>query len=160
MLAISSERKRAIAQQWLDLTLRTYPSQTVKFLVRESDRFHNPVGQTLKEGIPLLVDELFGGMDSARVGQALEDIVRIRAVQNFSARDAVAFVFLLKGVIQPELSADGADRLELDSRIDELALSAFDFYAQCRAKISGVQVNEARRGVALLNRIYSEVGGR
>jgi len=160
MLTISPERKRAISQEWLDLTLCTYNSQSMKFLVRESDRFRNPVGQTLKEGIPLLVDELFGGMDFARVRQALEDIVRIRAVQSFSARDAVGFVFLLKGVVQQELSAAGADRLELDRRIDELALSAFDFYTQCRAKISDIQVSEARRSVALLERIYSGVEGR
>ena len=160
MLSISPDRKRSIAQEWLELTLHTYPSQTLQFLLRETDPFRNPLGQALRVGIPVLVDELFSGMDSERVGHALEDIVRIRAVQNFSARDAVAFVFVLRGVVQPELSAGGADRPELERRIDELALSAFDFYTQCRAKISDVRVNEARRRVALLDRIYSEAEGR
>lgn len=160
MLSISPERKRAITQEWLDLTLHTYPGQTLNFLLRETDPFRNPLGHALRIGIPVLVDELFGGMDSEKVAQALTDIIRIRAVQNFSAREAVAFVFLLKGVAQPELSNSGPDRIELDRRIDELALSAFDFYTQCRAKISDVRVNEARRKVALLDRIYSEAEGR
>ena len=160
MLTISPERKRAVAKEWLDLIFCTYPSQSMKFLLHETDCFRNPVGQTLRDAIPLLVDELFGDMDSAKTRQALEDVVRIRAVQNFSAREAVGFVFLLKGIFQQELPADAAIRFELDSRIDEMALVAFDLYEQCRAKISDIQVSEAKRRVALLQRIYSEVEGR
>ncbi len=160
MLNVSSEQKRAISREWLALTLQTYPSQSTQFLVHETDSFRNPVGQTLKGGIPLLVDELFGDMDLARIRQTLEGIVRIRAVQNFSAREAVGFVFLLKEVLQQELPSDAVMRLELDRRVDEMALAAFDLYAQCRAKISDIQVSEARRRVALLQRIYSEVEGR
>ena len=160
MVKISAERKRAIAQAWLDVTFCTYPSQSMQFMLNEGDRFRNPVGQALKDGIPVLVNELLGETDSERARQALEDIVRIRAVQNFSAREAVGFLFLLKGIFSQELPDDNKDRLELDRRVDEMALTAFDFYSQCRAKISDIQVSEARRRVALLQRIYSEVEGR
>ena len=132
----------------------------MQFLLHETDVFRNPIGKTLKDGIPLLVDELFGEMNSDKVRQTLESIVRIRAVQSFSAREAVGFVFSLKGILQKQLSDDWARCYELCNRVDEMALAAFDLYVQCRAKICDVQVNEARRGVALLNRIYSEVGGR
>ncbi|HXH49764.1 MAG TPA: RsbRD N-terminal domain-containing protein [Terriglobia bacterium] len=160
MRKISSEQKRAIAKEWLTLTLQTYPSQSLQYLVHQTDCFRNPVGQTLKDSIPVLVDELFGEMNSSKVRKALEDMVRIRAVQNFSARDAVGFVFLLKGIFQKRLASNEAIRLELDRRVDEMALTAFDFYAQCREKISDILVSEARRRVALLQRIYSEVEGR
>ena len=160
MLSISPERKRAIAQQWLDMTLCAYPSQSMQFLLHETDCFRNPVGQTHKDAIPQLVDELFGEMDSAKVQQALEEIVRIRAVQNFSAKDAVGFVFLLKEIVQHELSAERPIFLELDRRVDLMALAAFDLYSQCREQISAIQVSEARNRVALLERIFSEVEGR
>jgi hypothetical protein len=160
MLTISPERKQAVAQEWLDLIFCSYPSQSTEFLLHETDCFRNPVGKTLRDAIPMLVDELFGDMDSAKVCQAMEDVVRIRAVQNFSAREAVGFVFLLKGIFQQELPVDAAIRFELDSRVDEMALVAFDLYEQCRAKISNIQVSEAKRRVALLQRIYSEVEGR
>lgn len=160
MRNVPSERKRAVAREWLALTLQTYPSQSTQFLLHETDRFRNPVGQTLKDGFPLLVDELFGDMNSGAVRQALEGIVRIRAVQNFSAREAVGFIFLLKQILQPELSVGGAMGLELDRRVDEMVLAAFDLYVQCRGQISDIQVNEARRRVALLERIYSDVEGR
>jgi RsbT co-antagonist protein rsbRD N-terminal domain len=157
---LSAERKQAIAQAWLDLVLSTYPSQSMQFMLHETDCFRNPVGKTLKEGIPLLVDELFGGMDLARVHRVLEEIVRIRAVQNFSAREAVGFVFLVKRILHEKLSSATVVDLELDDRVDEMALTAFDLYALCRGQISDIQVNEARRRVALLQRIYSGVEGR
>jgi hypothetical protein len=160
MRNVPAERKRAVARDWLALTIQTYPRQSTQFLLHETDRFRNPVGQTLKDGIPLLVDELFGDMNSGAVRQALEGIVRIRAVQNFSAREAVGFVFLLKQILQPELSVGGAMGLALDRRVDEMVLAAFDLYVQCRGQISDIQVNEARRRVALLERIYSDVEGR
>ncbi len=160
MVKISAERKRAIAQAWLEMTLCTYPSQSMQFMLDERDRFRNPVGHALKNGIPLLINEILDETDSERARQALEEIVRIRAVQNFSARDAVGFVFLLKRTLSQELPDDNKDRLELERRVDEMALTAFDFYSQCRAKISDIQVSEARRRVAQLQRIYSEAEGR
>jgi RsbT co-antagonist protein rsbRD N-terminal domain len=160
MVNISSEQRRAVAGEWLALTLQTYPHQSMQFLLRETDCFRNPVGKTLKDGIPLLVDELFGDMNSPRVAQVLETIVRIRAVQNFSPREALGFVFLLKGILRNRLSDDPATCYELDNRVDEMALVAFDLYVQCRGQISDIQVSEARRRVALLERIYSGVEGR
>jgi hypothetical protein len=118
------------------------------------------VGQTIKDGIPLLVDELFGDMNSDRVKQALEGIVRIRAVQAFSTKQAVGFVFLLKKILHQQLSADWTLLLKLDSRVDEMALAAFDLYVQCRKQTYDIQVSEAKRKVALLERIYSDVEGR
>lgn len=160
MLDIPPERKRAIAQEWLALTFQTYPSQSLQFLLHEMDCFQNPVGHTLREGIPLLVDELVGDMNSERVRQALEGIVRIRAVQNFSARETVGFVFLLREILQKESAAEGVVRHELDGRLDEMILAAFDLYVQCRNQICDIQVSEAKRRVGLLERIYSGVEGR
>ncbi len=159
MLSIPSERKRAVAEEWLARTLQAYPSQSMQFLLHETDCFRNPVGQTIKDAIPRLVDELFGDMNSDRVRQALEGIVRIRAVQNFSAREAVGFVFLLKKILQAELPADRTIYFELDSRIDEMVLAAFDLYVRCRQQIYDIQVSEAKRRVALLERIYTKVEG-
>lgn len=160
MLNIPPERKRAIAREWLALTFQTYPSQSLQFLLHETDCFRNPVGHTLREGIPLLVDELLGDMNSERVRQALEGIVRIRAVQNFSVREAVGFVFLLRKILQKELAAEGLIRHGLDGRLDEMILVAFDLYVQCRNQICDIQVSEAKRRVGLLERIYSGIEGR
>ena len=131
------ERAR-IAREWLERTLETYPDETVRFLRGEKDRFRNPVGHALQEGLSILVEELFGAMDRARVTQALDGILRIRAVQDFTPSQAVGFVFLLKRVV-----ADPA----LEGRIDELALAAFDIYMRCREQLYEIRAKEARRNL-------------
>ena len=153
-------RKDAIVRAWLARTLETYPERTARFLAKEQDPFGNPVGQALKEALPALFDELLGAMDAGRLAPLLDGIVRIRAVQDFTAGQAVAFVFLLKQVIREEmrrpphlaLSPSGGEE-ELDGRIDEVALLAFDLFMRCREQMFTIKADEARRRTSLLQRM-------
>ena len=154
MFSASPSRKRAIAERWLALTLQTYPAQSRQFLQGEKDPFRNPVGQALRTHLPALVEELFGDMDSKKVVQALEDLMRMRAVQSFTAREALSFVFALKTVVREELPANEEARIELEGRIDEMALSAFDLFLRCRERIYEIQANEAKRRVAMLEKMH------
>jgi hypothetical protein len=137
----------SVATEWLKRVLASYPEQTARILLQEKDRFRNPVGYALKEGLPVLVEELFGGMNQERVVPALEQIVRIRAVQDFSAAQAVGFVFLLKPIV-----AQTPGLANIDSRIDELALLAFDLFMKCREQLYEARVNETKRRVFALER--------
>jgi hypothetical protein len=80
-----------------------------------------------------------------------DDIVRLRAVQDLLPSQALAFLFSLKGIIREELRAEIAGQdlsdalLSLESRIDSLALSAFDIFMQCREKIYEIRANELKR---------------
>src|SRR3990172_3811632 len=96
-------RKDAIVRAWLARTLETYPERTSRLLAQEKDPFRNPVGHALKEALPALFDELLGAVDAGRLATLLDGIVRIQAVQDFTAGQAVAFVFALKKVIREEL---------------------------------------------------------
>ena len=110
-------------------------AQTVRLLLREKDAFRNPVGHALRKELPVLTAELLGEMDQARVSAALESIVRIRAVQNFSASESVGFVFLLKGILRERWKGREEERAAVEARIDAAALMAFDLYMKCREKI-------------------------
>jgi len=158
MQSVSTQTRQAIAERWLADTFQTYPSQSAQFLIHEQDPFHNPVGAALREGIPMLVNELFQEMDADTVARALEGIVRIRAVQNFSPSQAVGFVFLLKTALRGELPACPEAEADLDHRIDEIALSAFDLFMRCREQIYEARLREAKRKAGVLEKIYS--GGR
>ena len=147
--------KASIAEEWLERTAATYPRQTVQRLLREKDPFRNPVGHALRKELPLLTAELLGEMDQARVSAALESIVRIRAVQNFSASESVGFVFLLKGILRERWKGREEERAAVEARIDAAALMAFDLYMKCREKIYEAVASEARRRVAQLERIYA-----
>jgi hypothetical protein len=152
-------RKPAILKRWFNRILATYPADTSRFLQKEKDPFANPVGNTISDGISGLYEDLLSGPPSGEVAPFLDQIIRIRAIQDFSASEAVGFIFFLKQAIREELGREvaeesiGRELLNLESRIDELALLAFDIYMKCREKIYEIKSNEIRnRTIKLLER--------
>jgi hypothetical protein len=82
--------------------------------------------------------------------QALDPILRIRAVQSFSPSAATRFIFSLKPIIRQHLAGSGGGGggvalEEIDRRIDEMAMAAFDIYMACREKIFELKANESRK---------------
>jgi hypothetical protein len=142
-MQVLPEQKRALLEKWLERTLATYPNPTVRFLHGEKDRFRNPVGRTLREGLAMLLDGLTGEMDPAKIGPALESIVRLRAVQDFTPSQAVGFIYLLREILYEELEGGGLPAVQ--KRIDELALLAFDLFMKCREEIFEIKARETRR---------------
>lgn len=133
----------AIVAQWFARAVESYPGLTQHFLAAERDQFRNPVGHILRESLAALVQQVLGDMDAERIAEALDPIVRIRAVQDFTPSQAVGFVFLLKPVLREHPPEQ--DAAMLDHRIDQLALVAFDNYMKCREQIAETRVNESRR---------------
>jgi len=147
-----SERKTAIVKKWFDLILQDYPADATNFFKQQKNPFANPVGHTLSEGIGRLFDELVYGLDSDEVfSSSLDDIIRIKAVQDFSPSRALSFIFLLKRVIREELERDIAENqfsgelAALESSIDKMALLAFDIYMKCKERIYEIKADEVRR---------------
>ena len=134
--------EQAILERWIERTLKSYPEGMHAFLGGEQDPFRNPVGHTLRENLATLLHELMGSMDRESVACALDAVVRMRAVQNFSPADAVRFVFALR---QAVFEVSGAVPDSLESRIDELALMAFDQYMSCREQIFELRAKELRQ---------------
>src|SRR3989304_4581594 len=116
-------------------------------------------------------------MDAGRLAPLLDGIVRIRAVQDFTPSQALAFVFALKKVIRGELGrpphlyplplggggqGEGGEWAEdlgaLDGRIDEVALLAFDLFMRCREQMFTIKADEARRRTSLLQRMQERPG--
>jgi hypothetical protein len=137
----------AILDAWFEKTVEIYPEQTRHSISRSRERFRNPVGFTIRESLAKLVEELAGEMDVVRAAEALQEIVRLRAVQECTPAEAVCFVFLLRQVIR-EHNAE-AQFPDLERRIDELALMTFDQYVKCREDVALVRINEAKRALSV-----------
>ena len=150
--SLLTQKKAAVLEKWRDLIVQTYPADASEFLKRDKDRFNNPVGYTIASGTEGIYDALLEGSASNVLSSTVDSIVKIRAVQDFSPSQAVAFVFLLKKAIREQLAAEmrenglSSQLLAFESKIDELALLTFDSYMRCREKIHDIRVNEIRNG--------------
>lgn len=145
---ILQEKRKAIKARWLDLVLADYSPDTAKFLKSKKDQFDNPVGHTLTQGLDVLGDALIDNRDVAEVDATLEDVIRIRAVQEFPPSVGVGFLFALKRAVELEVGKVlGAEDLRtFDQRVDGLVLRAFDLYMDCRAQIFELRIDGMRRG--------------
>ncbi len=151
-----AQKKAPIVGRWLDLIFETYHDDAQRFLRKQKDRFANPVGTTISKEIENLYDALIEGLKPDRVSPLLDRIIRIRAIQDFSPSQAVNFVFLLKKAIKKEILGEiledqlSEDLAMIESRIDDLALLAFDIYMNCREKLYEIRANEAKNQVSRL----------
>ncbi len=154
LVDLLSQKQSAIVDKWLKWLLESYPGQSAIFLKKEKDRFDNPVGHHLSEGLARIFGVLIREADREELLAALDEVIRIRALQNFSPSKALAFIFLLKNVIREELAPELkegqflAELQEVDSLIDGMALLGFDAYTQRREKLCEIRVTEIKQRVS------------
>jgi len=158
----------AIVQRWLDAALASYPNDSAGLFKRQKDRFANPVGHGLRvamQGIfEALVDGGGDGVDAEKIRQRLREIIKVRAVQEFSASQAVGFVFGLKEAVRAELeeaardSRIAPDLVKFEAEIDRVALAGFDVFVECREQVSELRINEVKRRVSWIVEKMNERG--
>jgi hypothetical protein len=142
--------KSKILRKWLDLVLDTYPPETARFLKDEKDRFANPVAYTVKCNLESLLDDLINNSPDETVLPHIEEIVKIRAVQDFSPSQAVSFVRLVKEPITGEIKGQMATKemysewLKLEMEIDRLSAIAFNVYSACKDSINQIRIKELK----------------
>lgn len=145
------EKKSAILARWFDAIMATYPTDNTGFFKKQEDRFANPVGHTFKQGIESILEALIEEKDLTEGLPFLDDIIKVRAVQDFTPSKAVNFIFNLKNVVREELKKeirkDQIDEalLSFESKIDDLALFAFNIYVKCREQLNQLKVDELKR---------------
>jgi hypothetical protein len=131
------DRRAVLLERWMERVERR--------ALAAGDPFRNPVEFTLRESFAALLGEALGEMNPAAAQAAIERIVRLRAVENLPAGEAVGFIFVLRGVLRD--GAAGLGRDEIDARIDQMALWVFEEYTRCREQIAALRMNELRRGL-------------
>jgi len=149
-------KKEQIVARWLDEALLMYVQDASVAFGRQKDRFANPVGHSLREGTLVIFEALLDWSGAEKVRQPLNEIIKIRAVQQFAPSAALVFIFKLKKIVRGELG-DKAKETEIsrelrlfEQKIDEVALAAFDVYAECREQVFEIRTNEMRRSVSYI----------
>ena len=145
------QNKTTILKRWFDLILETYPADTVALMRKERNQFKNPVGATFSREIETLFKQLCEGAQNGQCQASLDAILKIRSVQDFSPSKAVGFIFQLKKAIEETLKSEICREQNIEawrafqSRIDALALQAFDAYMNCREKICEIRIHEMEK---------------
>jgi hypothetical protein len=146
-----------ILVRWIDSVADGYPEETARFLRGQSDRFANPVGASLREGLGEILDGVLHGVEPDDLEPALDRVIRIRAVQDMTPAEAVGFVFELKKLLPDDLGRHGqsSDRpVATDAEIDRVALLAFDVYMRCREQVWKIRNAEVKNlSVGIMERV-------
>jgi hypothetical protein len=157
-------RKGAILEGWRRAVSATYEAGTAAFLTSEKDPFCNPVGHVLTQTGDALLEIATNGMERERMEGDLRDIVRIRAVQDFSPSRALSFVDAMKKAIRHELLPMAVEEagfrhvLCIESRLDEAMLVAVDLYVACKKQIDDIRIKEAKAEKERLLRLVRAMG--
>lgn len=146
-------RKAEIVNIWFDSMMASYPADTAQFYKGQKDPFANPVGATSRQGLTQLFDQILGNMDRNTITASLDTIIRIRAIQNFTPSNALAFIPELKKILRKTFQKEllNTDQVQyflgIEDRIDHLVLFAFDIYVTCREKIFELKVSTEKEKI-------------
>jgi hypothetical protein len=147
-------RKSSIINSWIQLIVETYPSKTSSFLKSQKDRFSNPVGYAISNSAEKIFEEIISRRDIENIKTFLHDIIKIRAVQDFSPSEATGFILSLKKVLRKELEKEiiggkiQTEIIDIESFIDNIALVAFDLYMDAREKLFKIRISEIKSQLA------------
>lgn len=145
-----SKNKSELVNKWVESVISTYPKDSCRFFLNETNDFANPVGTTTRKVIEDVFDALLEKTISAEmVKERLEPMIRIRTVQNFTASESLSFIFNIKKIVKQVMgggyqSLNEKEKSLFENRIDDMALIGFDIYMVCKEKIYQIKADEIR----------------
>ncbi|MDI6735028.1 MAG: RsbRD N-terminal domain-containing protein [bacterium] len=142
---ILAKNRESIINRWFDLIVDSYPQNTADFIKSEKNRFANPVGWTIKKGIEDIFEGIIQNKSDAQFFPILDDIIKIRAVQEFTPSEAISFIFLLKQAMCEKIAIENTELFAIESKIDTLASISLDIFMECREKIKQLKTNEGKK---------------
>ena len=158
LIDLLSDKKSDILERWRELVFDSYVPETARFLKSQKDRFANPIAYQLTRGLTGILEAFLLNQETDQVMAQLDEVLSLKALQEAVPSRALAFIFLLKNVIREELAQElqdpalAAEMLELEARLDGLALVGFDAFMQRREKLCEVKISEVKRKVSTLLR--------
>lgn len=144
------EKRSSILAKWRTYALSIHENCQLINAGTKQGRFSNPAAYITDKNTGKIFDWLLNPENQGDLLAPLQEICRLRAVQELKPSRALQFIPALKQIIREEvpalLKSQYADELwNLDQRIDEMALLAFDIYADCKTRINEIKINEMKR---------------
>jgi hypothetical protein len=151
--------KDEIHRLWTDAVYSSCPFDDKGLLRTVSDPFGNPGGDMIREAAQILLTAVCGEETAIKdIRAALERFIKLRAVQQNTPSRALGVFYLLKPIMRelvlPRCETPEAikEYLAAESRVDSLALLAFDIYMEAREILAESRVREIRARYAQVER--------
>ncbi len=148
------QKQKDIHALWLERTLNSYTSPG--FFKKATDPFANPVGVNTSKALEEIFTLLISSAEQKEFSGPLDQIIRMRAVQDMTPAHAVAPLLELRWVIKQVFAKDEKtahllpDLDNLDCEIDRIALAGFDMYMNCREQLHQCRIRELKSGRNLI----------
>ncbi len=159
-----ASKKVSICQRWLQLILQSQPAKDCVSVRRDKDRFNDPIGFTLERELPALYEKIVLLNDVEAAHKSLENVIKIRAVQDLTPAQVINFIFLLKETVISELMElnispyTSREVINFNDAIEKCVLLAINIYFTCREDIHELTIAEIKaerdKAILMLDRIY------
>jgi len=140
------QNKKAILSVWVERIFQSYKPEMVRFLEKEKNQFANPVRHTIITCTEKIYDGLKNHIEMDEKFPGLEDLIKLRAVQEFLPSEALFFIFSLKEIIGNIMLKDSSvnDLIAFERKMDDLTRLAFNIYTNSRNKIYEIRLSEIK----------------
>lgn len=154
LFELLKKKEKKILDVWVERTLDSYISSD--FFKQATNQFANPVGANIRTGLTKIFQLILSEAEAQDYAESLDQVIRIRAVQEFTPAQAVAPLFEVKWVVRQILSGDEQGRTLLselapfDREVDRVVLMGFDMYMSCRDRLYQARIRELKSGSYIL----------
>lgn len=140
--------RQSIYEEWIDRVFGVEFKKKDIFVQRkQSAAPEDPFHETVRSDLTKIIDILFSdapvdGTLAVPEGSVVpENLMRLRAVQEISAAEAVSHIFVLKDIVRERFGREKAYD-DLSRRLDFLVLHTFNAYAKCRDNLYRLRIRE------------------
>ena len=153
-LSLLFEKDREwILEKWLSRRLALFSNQKQSLIKTQIDQFQNPIRHEILGGLKMILENF--EKESEKFNEAVEQICRVMAIQDFPPSKAIALFYELKEIVlyrgqKTEHALASEELLEFNSNIEKMTLKAFDCYCNHREKIYQLKVDESKNKAYML----------
>ena len=146
------DKREGIIRKWVEAALYSHSPQAAKFATG-TNQFANPIAFSVSKEFNEIFQELVKALEGGEPRFNVDTTIKIRAVQDFSAVEALSFPFRLKDILRLEFKKDLNDPefsrefRNLEALIDRLALLSFGRYVDAREQLYQIKIKELKSGV-------------
>ena len=149
------KNRTSLIADWEDVILGEYAPETFRIFKKQKNKFANPVGHKVSQGVAELFDVICDESDEEVDTPALNEMLKVRALQPITASEALAFLFDIKMLVEKICQKQGMDTLYEEflafcARVDATAIAMFDIFTNCRQRVFQVRLNEYKTGRSII----------